>query len=167
MIQLDGISIERIKRLHPYIRLDLFDILYELAKKKIYIRITDGLRTYAEQKMLYARGRSTEGKIVTQAKEGFSWHNFGLAFDFCLLEPDKKNVSWNRLIDANENNVSDWQEVVHVVKAHGFEWGGDWFEFKDFPHFQKRFGLTIKDAQTLFRDNRTFAKGYVLIELEK
>lgn len=30
-----------------------------------------------------------------------------------------------------------------TAKALGFEWGGDWSSFKDYPHFQMSFGLTI------------------------
>ncbi|SVE43245.1 uncharacterized protein METZ01_LOCUS496099, partial [marine metagenome] len=40
------------------------------------------LRTYAEQDDLYEQGRTEPGKIVTNARGGKSWHNFGLAIDF-------------------------------------------------------------------------------------
>ena len=32
--------------------------------------------------------------------------------------------------------------VVDYFKSKGYEWGGDWKNFKDFPHFQKAFGHT-------------------------
>jgi len=38
--------------------------------------------------------------------------------------------------DGNNNNQSDWMEVVDIAKNLGFEWGGDWQGFKDYPHFQ-------------------------------
>ncbi|MDR7245749.1 hypothetical protein J2W47_004872 [Priestia megaterium] len=38
--------------------------------------------------------------------------------------------------DGNNNNKSDWMEVVAIAKNLGFEWGEDWQGFKDYPHFQ-------------------------------
>jgi peptidoglycan LD-endopeptidase CwlK len=36
---------------------------------------------------------------------------------------------------------------VEMAKALGFEWGGDWAQFKDYPHLQMNFGLTLADLQ--------------------
>ena len=44
--------------------------------------MTGGTRTYAEQDALYAQGRTTGGKRVTNARGGYSNHNFGVAGDF-------------------------------------------------------------------------------------
>jgi peptidoglycan LD-endopeptidase CwlK len=52
-------------------------------------------------------------------------------------------VSWDMRRDDNNNQIADWQEVVREAKALGFEWGGDWTSFKDYPHFQMAFGLTL------------------------
>jgi peptidoglycan L-alanyl-D-glutamate endopeptidase CwlK len=49
--------------------------------------------------------------------------------------------------DGNGNSKSDWKEVVEIAKNLGFEWGGDWAKFKDYPHLQMSFGLTINDLQ--------------------
>lgn len=109
----------------------------------IPIVITQGVRTMAEQNALYAQGRSKPGSIVTNARGGFSYHNYGLAIDFALLLPDGRSVSWDMKRDGNQSNVPDWQEVVREAKGLGFEWGGDWTSFKDYPHLQMAFGLTI------------------------
>ncbi|MNC30598.1 Peptidoglycan L-alanyl-D-glutamate endopeptidase CwlK precursor [compost metagenome] len=45
--------------------------------------------------------------------------------------------------DGDKDGIADWQEVVQQAKALGFEWGGDWSSFKDYPHFQMSFGLSI------------------------
>ncbi len=37
--------------------------------------------------------------------------------------------------------------LLRLAKALGFDWGGDWVRFKDYPHFQMDFGLTIHDLQ--------------------
>ncbi len=48
---------------------------------------------------------------------------------------------------GNKNGRSDWYEVVDLAKALGFSWGGDWAQFKDYPHLQMDFGLSINDLQ--------------------
>lgn len=48
-----------------------------------------GLRTYEEQNALYAQGRTAPGNKVTNAKGGFSNHNFGIAFDIGIFEGAK------------------------------------------------------------------------------
>lgn len=111
--------------------------------KGIPIVITQGLRTVAEQNALYAQGRSKPGSIVTNARGGFSYHNYGLSIDFALLLPDGQSVSWDMKRDGNRNYIADWQEVVQEAKGLGFQWGGDWTSFKDYPHLQMSFGLTI------------------------
>ena len=53
-------------------------LIYGLAKIDMSFGVFMGLRTFAQQNALYAQGRITPGKIVTKAKGGQSWHNFGL-----------------------------------------------------------------------------------------
>lgn len=107
------------------------------------ILITQGLRTIAEQDELYAQGRTKPGAIVTNAKGGYSYHNYGLAIDFALLLPDGSSVSWDMKRDGDKDQIADWLEVVQQAKLLGFEWGGDWTSFKDYPHFQMSFGLSL------------------------
>ncbi len=49
--------------------------------------------------------------------------------------------------DGNNNGKSDWMEVVEIAKDLGFSWGGDFTRFKDYPHLQMDFGLSIRDLQ--------------------
>ena len=49
------------------------------AKQNLDVRAISGLRSYAEQDALYAKGRTAPGARVTSARGGFSNHNFGLA----------------------------------------------------------------------------------------
>lgn len=76
-----------------------------------------------------------EGNIVTYSKGGQSYHNYGLAIDFAIQLKDGR-VIWDMEHDGNNNNQFDWMEVVDIAKNLGFEWGGDWQGFKDYPHFQ-------------------------------
>ncbi|MNB74610.1 Peptidoglycan L-alanyl-D-glutamate endopeptidase CwlK precursor [compost metagenome] len=108
------------------------------------IVITQGLRTIAEQDGLYAQGRTKPGQIVTNAKGGYSYHNFDVAIDFALLLPDG-SVSWDIRRDGDGDGIADWSEVVADANRIGWEWGGDWTSFKDLPHFQMDFGLSTSD----------------------
>lgn len=47
----------------------------------IHIKVISCLRSYDEQDALYAKGRTASGKRVTNARGGYSNHNFGIAFD--------------------------------------------------------------------------------------
>lgn len=133
-------------KLHPTVQERSNQLIHQSATKGIRILITDGFRSAEDQDRLYEKGRSTEGNIVTNAKGGESYHNFGLAVDFALKDASG-NVIWDMKYDGNKNGKADWDEVVEMAKGLGFEWGGDWTQFKDYPHLQMDFGLTIADLQ--------------------
>ncbi|HAA7218369.1 TPA_asm: N-acetylmuramoyl-L-alanine amidase family protein, partial [Listeria monocytogenes] len=105
------------------------NVIKKMAKEGIYLCVAQGYRSTAEQNALYAQGRTKPGAIVTNAKGGQSNHNFGVAVDLCLYTSDGKDVIW-------ESTTSRWKKVVAAMKAEGFEWGGDWKSFKDYPHFE-------------------------------
>lgn len=64
-------------------------LVQKAALSGICIKIICGFRTYAEQDALYAQGRTVPGNKVTNAKGGFSNHNFGIAFDIGVFEGNK------------------------------------------------------------------------------
>ncbi|NKE07344.1 M15 family metallopeptidase [Mesobacillus selenatarsenatis] len=132
--------------LHPVVEKNKDVLVQTAAEKGIRVLVTDGFRSFEEQNQLYDKGRTTEGQIVTHAKAGESYHNFGLAIDFALLNKQGKAL-WDTAYDGNENGKSDWMEVVEMAKELGFTWGGDWKHFKDYPHLEMRFGLTINDLK--------------------
>lgn len=132
--------------LHPKVEEAMDKLVKRAEDKGIDVAITDGHRSKEEQKELYEKGRSKDGQIVTNAKAGESYHNYGMAIDFAL-RLDNGNVVWDRERDDNGNGEADWMEVVSIAKDLGFEWGGDWSSFKDYPHLQMDFGLTIRELQ--------------------
>lgn len=135
-------SAARLDGLHPVVKQAAELLIERCHARGVPIVITQGLRTIAEQNALYNQGRTLPGLIVTNARGGYSYHNFGLAIDFALLMPDGKNVSWDMRRDGDFDRTFDWLEVVEEAKKIGFEWGGDWKTFKDYPHFEMVFGLT-------------------------
>jgi peptidoglycan LD-endopeptidase CwlK len=132
--------------LHPIVKERSNQLIQQSAAKGIVILITDDFRSAEDQDRLFEQGRTAEGNIVTHARGGESFHNFGLAIDFAIKTPSE-NVIWDMQYDGNQNGKSDWDEVVEMAKALGFEWGGDWAQFKDYPHLQMNFGLTLADLQ--------------------
>ena len=102
--------------------------LIEIASAQgINAKVICGARTLSEQNELYAQGRTKPGKIVTKAPGGYSWHNFGLAFDIGIFSPDGKEYY---------GESSAYADVGKIGEAIGLEWGGSWEGFPDFPHFQ-------------------------------
>lgn len=133
-------------KLHPIVEEQSQQLIQQAAKKGIVVVITDGFRSAEDQNRLYEKGRTAGGNVVTYAKGGESYHNFGLAVDFALKTPSG-NIIWDMQYDGNKNGKADWNEVVILAKKLGFEWGGDWAQFKDYPHLQMDFGLTIAELQ--------------------
>lgn len=155
---MDKVTLDRIELLHPALRAEAKQIYAEICealKGKALCRFAYTLRTYAEQNALFAQGRTAPGAKVTQAKGGQSYHNFGLAVDIVLLVDRDGNgsfesASWDTKSDFDGDGKADWQEVVTIFKQHGWTWGGDW-QFVDAPHFEKTFGLSVRELDARFQ----------------
>jgi peptidoglycan L-alanyl-D-glutamate endopeptidase CwlK len=166
----DQKTIERIQLLHPKLRdeaLEMYDEIVDALTGSAACRFAYTLRTFAEQDILYAQGRSKPGKVVTNAKGGQSYHNYGLAIDIVLLIDKDKNgsfetASWDVRTDFDKDAKADWMEVVQIFKRYGYEWGGEW-KFKDDPHFQKSFGKSIYELRALHTAGKVDKNGFVLI----
>ena len=131
-----------IKDLHPIVA-SLAKTLIERAKNELGINllITSTLRDNECQAKLYAKGRTTPGPKVTNAKPGQSFHNYGVAFDVVPVIDGK--AIWS----TSGKALEIWQSIGKLGKEIGLEWAGDWKTFKEFPHFQYVGGLTLKDFQ--------------------
>lgn len=137
---MDNVTQQRIQKLHPSVRDEVTAIIKDCdlaLTGKAKIRITQGFRSAKEQDELYAIGRTKPGKKVTNAKAGQSIHNYGLAADICLMI-DGKTASWNTAKDWDNDKVADWYEFVKIFAKYGWTWGGNWKNFKDLPHFEKK-----------------------------
>lgn len=145
---------KKLEGVHPVVKEKALKLVENSYKRGVCIAITQGYRSIEEQNELYAQGRTKPGKIVTNAKGGDSYHNYGLAIDFCLIINDKQYV-WDIDGDFDGDKKADWMEVVEEAKKLGFEWGGDFKRFKDYPHFQYTFGLSIADLKAGKRPPQT------------
>ena len=125
-----------ISQLHPELKKKVVKLQKECLKAGIKIKIGECFRTVAEQNALYAKGRTTPGSIVTNAKGSSysSMHQWGVAFDFFLdMDVDKDGKKSD---DVFNNATKLFNKVGAIGKKLGLEWGGDWKRIKDLPHFQ-------------------------------
>ncbi|MFD1065210.1 M15 family metallopeptidase [Oceanobacillus locisalsi] len=141
---------EEITNLHPEVQEAVETLIDRADDIDIEVVITDGLRTDEEQEALYARGREDDRDIVTHARAGESYHNYGLAVDYAIRDHDGE-IIWDIHYDGNDNGESDWFEVADIAKDLGFEWGGDFNRFPDYPHLQMTFGLSISELERSYR----------------
>ncbi|MGL5346303.1 MAG: peptidoglycan-binding protein [Peptostreptococcaceae bacterium] len=121
--------------LHPYVKFLANKFLEKCRQENFPVAIYFTYRTIKEQDELYAKGRTTKGPKVTNARGGYSYHNYGLAFDAAPLVNGK--IDWN--------NESLFKKMGQIGESVGLEWGGNWKSFKDTPHFQWTGGLTVRE----------------------
>lgn len=121
--------------IHP----DLVKVMNEAIKNSpIDFIITDGIRSTEEQRKLYNQGRTTPGKIVTNADGVNNKSNhqvksdgYGYAVD---LYPFYNGSA--QLNDAKSLKIiSDHIKSIAKELGVNVQWGGDW-KFKDYPHFE-------------------------------
>ena len=102
----------------------------QLSSTGINMCVYQGLRTAEQQNALYAQGRTMPGNIVTNARAGYSNHNYGLAVDIVpYLQGTTGALNW-------EVSSAPFQTMVMAMKDQGAVYGGDWIHFPDDDHFQ-------------------------------
>jgi peptidoglycan L-alanyl-D-glutamate endopeptidase CwlK len=114
------------------------------------VRIISGTRTYAEQNILFRKGRYGDpGPRVTNARGGQSNHNFGIAWDIGLFESGSYITA-----------VSKYKTIAsHILpQLPNLEWGGHWKSFPDMPHYEHK--ATV-DGVAQVRSHFEEGKAYV------
>jgi peptidoglycan L-alanyl-D-glutamate endopeptidase CwlK len=137
---------------NPSLKDYALELIKRCYKEGIYVQLSSGYRSHEDQAKLFGQGRSNyiykgkqygrikdangkQLKVVTNAEPGQSIHNYGLAIDYFLVSDDGEDALWT---------VNDkWKRVAAIAKKMGFEWGGDWKTFVDYPHLQYTKGLTL------------------------
>lgn len=111
-------------------------------RNKIEVKIIQGTRSYREQDALYAKGRTVSGPKVTNARGGFSNHNFGVAVDLGLFRADGAYIGRDK-------------EYKDLIAEAGIParciWGGSWKSLPDTPHIQlAKYGSTTSTIRDIF-----------------
>lgn len=118
------------RRLGPVdhrLRAKLVRVLTTMREEGHPMMVTSGVRSLAEQILLYKQGRETPGPIVTRI-DGVttkSQHMLGRAADCCFLDADGK-PTWE----------GPWERYGDVAEDEGLVWGGRWKRFHDRPHVE-------------------------------
>lgn len=123
--KVDARSETAIATLLPEVRPLARKLVRQAAEQGIIVKVTSGTRSNEEQNALYAQGRTAPGKIVTQARAGYSNHNFGLAFDLTIFENGQP--VWES---------PKYRKLGAMGKEIGLKWGGDFTTIHDEPHFE-------------------------------
>ena len=142
------IRIDRTK-LHPWLDYRMGILLKKCAKKGIYLIITEGFRSKEYQDLLYAKGRTKPGKIVTNAKGSTysSQHMWGIAFDIAIND--------SKLL----YDTATIKKVAKIAKKIGLGWGGDWTSIVDTPHFYlTKWGSTTSKLKAAYGTPDAFRK---------
>lgn len=124
----------KLKCLDPVIFSRTIDLLAVAALLNMPLIVTHTLRTWQEQEALYAKGRTLPGEIVTNARGGHSWHNFGRAVDVVFQKGD--GISYD----------GPWDLLGPIGERLGFVWGGRW-KMRDLGHFEYHGGKTLAELR--------------------
>lgn len=78
-----------------------------------------------------------DGIPTAKGGKGRSPHQLGTALDVVPdLDPGEKELpGWPAMNDPR------WKLISDVFKKYNFEWGGDWKDFPDYPHYQYKGAL--------------------------
>ena len=122
-----------LKDLNPYVAKLAKAFIASCKKEGIDLLVTSTYRDNESQNALYAQGRTKAGRIVTNARAGYSFHNYRLAFDVVPIVNGKPQ--WN--------DMRTFQKIGNIGKSVGLEWAGDWKNFREYAHFQWTGGLSL------------------------
>lgn len=134
-----GVSLPRP---HPLLREKEKILIRECAREGIPIKVTEDVRDRATQDRYFEQGASQVSGL-----EYDGLHQWGVAFDICI----------NVVGKAYDEDLLD--RVGEIGKSLGLEWGGDWTDFVDKPHFQLKEMIT-EDGQTVNRFSRDYLKAH-------
>lgn len=105
--------------------------LGQLSGGRVSVSVVSGLRSLADQKRLFAQGRTAPGPIVTNTVTG-SLHLAGRAVDVSFRIDGKR-------IGVDEISRDGWRAVANFLLSINprLRWGGNWVSLKgDLSHFE-------------------------------
>jgi hypothetical protein len=132
--------------LYPLLQIQADEFERRANARGLNVKITDCVRTQAEQAECVKRGTSTVDWL-------HSHHSWGLAFDIC------KNSKNEPYPDPNTTNgLTWWKECIKIGKDIGLTPGGEWKK-PDYPHFQLDCFGDATDLIAAYGDPYTFMGG--------
>ena len=137
--------------------------LDEMIQTGIRPLIYCGRRTFEEQLALFAQGRTKPGRIVTKARPGESYHNYGLAFDWVPVKPTAKypklfSAAWD---DQTAYKVGE--QCGHTFDLASISWetghlqDGRYKSWRDIPSDSVGTRIAEKNRQAMQAQNTRVA----------
>ncbi len=120
----------------------VLDVLKECWSKNIPVHLTQGFRYFGEQDVLFQAGKSN-------AQGGASYHNYGLAVDFCFDNSPLIGVQ----DPYKEPFDGAYKAVADIAVSHGLTAGFYWTSFNDKPHLQAKITSKIEDLRSVLLKN--------------
>lgn len=111
-------------------------LIRQAAADGIELRVVSTRRTCADQNSIYAQGRTAPGAIVTKARGCMSWHVWGRAVDFLVMDNGK----------AVSGADSRYDRMGELAKGLGMIWGGDFSWGRDAGHVEYHPGVSIQQV---------------------
>lgn len=129
-------SRNNLQRVQP----SLVRVLNEAIKNTpIDFTVVEGVRADQRQKELFAQGRTSPGKIVTQvdgvtkkSKHQKQSDGFSHAVDIYPYRNGSVQINDVQSLKVIAKHI---KEIAHSMGVK-ISWGGDWKSFKDYPHFE-------------------------------
>ena len=150
-VDLDGVEHEGEMIVNYHIAEDVLDIFRKLYEAKYpieRIRLVDEYDADDERSMEDNNSSSFNFRFISHTTR-ISKHGLGLAVDInTLYNPYTKVVDGERIVepvtgepyldrDADFPYKIDHEDLCFkLFTEHGFEWGGDWEDRKDYQHFE-------------------------------
>lgn len=128
------------KLLYPPFARKLMVFEAKLAAAKLPFYGFCGYRSFEQQSIEYAKGRTAPGSIVTKARPGYSFHQYAVAADYVedgMIEKPGIQWSWDLANDVNKDGRRDWLQMAEIaVRECGLEAAFFWKSFPEGPHIQ-------------------------------
>lgn len=101
--------------LHPAFRNKVIEFIAACNKAGVQVRVYETYRDSIRQDSLYYQKRK-----VTNARPGYSKHQYGLAIDIYPVRRTREN----------------WKKMIEIGESFGLKSGSRWKSIKDYPHFE-------------------------------
>jgi peptidoglycan L-alanyl-D-glutamate endopeptidase CwlK len=153
---MDALSQSRLSEVMPVLQDKIHELATVLKPQGIELEVIEGLRSWQESDVLFQEGRTLRNglwvitdvrKVVTNARGGQSWHNYGLAVDVAPEVIDGR-IDWN-------GSHYQWVAMEKEARVLGLTCGADFKRLIDCPHAQLsgRFPISPDDeVRQIFRN---------------
>lgn len=122
LAEIGGLTLKTLATLDKQFQKRVRQWLDEMIQTGIQPLIYCGFRSFEEQSALYAKGRTAGGRIVTKARAGESYHNYGLAFDWVPVKASAKDPQLYFADWENETAYKVGEQCGHTFGLAAISW---------------------------------------------